>query len=57
MNNGQQGGQPSQGPAGAMNGQQPQNRPKPHLFRPEQMRQLPASFPDEDKIKWEQGLR
>ncbi|KUJ14888.1 uncharacterized protein LY89DRAFT_735949 [Mollisia scopiformis] len=55
MNNGQQGGQqPAQPGQGA---QQQQNRPKPHLFRPDQMRQLPASFPDEDKLKWEQGLR
>lgn len=58
MNNNQQGGQPSQQPAGGMNNaqQQAQNR-KPHLYRPEQMRQLPPSFPDEDKLKWEQGLR
>lgn len=54
MNNGQQGTQSAQGQAAAQGQQQ---RPKQlHMFRPEQMRQLPDVFPAEDKLKWEQGL-
>ncbi|KAE8448212.1 hypothetical protein EG329_009642 [Mollisiaceae sp. DMI_Dod_QoI] len=52
MNTGQQG--TGQGQPG---GAQQQQRPKPHLFRPDQMKMLPDSFPNEDKLKWEQGLR
>ncbi|KAF8866357.1 hypothetical protein BDZ45DRAFT_668154 [Acephala macrosclerotiorum] len=56
MNSGQQGGQPAQGQGQQAGAPQPQ-RPKPHLFRPEQMRQLPGDFSAEDKLKWETGLR
>ena len=44
-------GQPAPGqPSG-------QQGPKPHIFRPEQMRQLPDKFTAEEKQKWEQGLK
>ncbi|KAF4620203.1 hypothetical protein G7Y89_g14617 [Cudoniella acicularis] len=59
MNNQGQGGQPAQGqgqPGGAQQQQNQQRRPQPPLYRPDQMRNLPAAFGAE-KEKWEQGLR
>ncbi|KAM3074001.1 Transcription initiation factor TFIID subunit 12 [Clarireedia jacksonii] len=54
MNNGSQ-SQPAQGQAGSS---QPRPQPRPlHLFRPENMRQLPDSFSQEEKTNWEAGLR
>lgn len=58
MNNGSQGpqGQPGQGqPPGAQQ-RPPATRPF-QPFRPEQMRTLPDFFSQEDKSKWENGLR
>jgi transcription initiation factor TFIID subunit 12 len=49
MNNSAQ-GQPAQGQSGTQ-------QPRPQIFRPEQMRQLPDKFTAEEKHKWEQGLR
>ena len=51
MNNPAQ-GQPGPGQPSGQQGPKP-----PHIFRPEQMRQLPDKFTAEEKQKWEQGLR
>jgi transcription initiation factor TFIID subunit 12 len=55
MNNGAQAGQAAQGqPSGA---QQQQKRPQMRMFKPEEMRQLPDQFSQQEKEKWEAGLR
>ena len=56
MNNGCQ-GPPAPGlPAGPQQ-QQRQQMTKPHIFKPEEIRNLPSYFSQEDKEKWENGLR
>lgn len=54
MNNGQQGGLPI-GAQGNPQAQPP--RVKISIFRPEQMRDLPKPFTQEEKSKWEAGLK
>lgn len=57
MNAGAPGGQPPQGqPSGDQQQQQPP-KPKFTIFKPEQMRNLPAMFSDAEKEKYEIGLR
>lgn len=53
MNNGQQSSQPT-GAQGNPQGQAPR---KINIFRPEQMRALPEQFSQEEKSKWEAGLK
>lgn len=55
MNNGQQGAQPQ--PSGAQPNPQQQQQRKINIFRPEQMRNLPDQFSQEEKQKWEVGLK
>lgn len=52
MNNPAQGQAAPGQPSGSQQGPKP-----PHIFRPEQMRQLPDKFTPEEKQKWEQGLK
>jgi transcription initiation factor TFIID subunit 12 len=56
MNNGQQGQQGVQ-PTGAQPNPQQQQQRKINIFRPEQMRNLPDQFSQEEKQKWEAGLK
>ncbi|KAI9641287.1 Transcription initiation factor TFIID subunit 12 [Ciborinia camelliae] len=50
MNNGSQG----QAPQGQPGASQPA---PPRIYKPEMMRNLPPGFSDEEKLKWETGLR
>ncbi|KAG0647096.1 Transcription initiation factor TFIID subunit 12 [Hyphodiscus hymeniophilus] len=48
---------PAQGQAGPGQPSGQQAPKPPHIFRPDQMRQLPDKFTAEEKQKWEQGLK